>query len=937
MMMDIRNIKWAISLLILCLCMTSSAFAADVQSSVSTRETYVNLPFTLQIQINNADSNDKPMIPAVDGLEIVPQGPPSRSFRTTIINGRTSQRNTLTYLYSVTATREGTFTIPPATVIVNGQETRTQEVRIIATQSETDDLLFVEIEGKDDQIYVGEALQLTLKIWVRAYRDREFNLTLNEATMWSLISKQTKWGNFQESLAEMAKNRQVPKGKLTLRKDMKGQEREYLLYEINATVYPDRPGKIDGDDVRIILNYPEKLGRTRSPFSAFGDDFFSGASGFGSDLFSNFGSQIAITSVRPIIAETEVETITVKPVPEQGRPQNYRGAVGVYRIASEAAPRAVKVGDPITLNIGIAGEGPMDLLRAPPLAEQQNLIQDFKVPNQPLAGFVDGPQKVFSTTIRPLKTGTFEIPGIEYSFFNPKTEQFVSIQSDPIPIEVEAAELLALDAIVGNQTSIPGTSPMGPTAGVPATPAAAELSSNMLVKADRPRSISLSILVMLLVPPLAVGIVGCYRNRSRFSGLLSARRRFSNAISKATTPQQVALGLEQFLQRHYRLSDGRALQDQTVGALRASGFHELAIDAERLYHQCLGNDDTSSTDRWKTAATELVGRLAIEKTNRSAHQRVMATHSGYRKAKSAFILLAMLTVPLSASLSLASETEKAATSPETGKTEQAPAARMSLGDKVDSAPSEDQPLSKSQIGRLFQEASTLYSEAMLSSEQQASSESFSEAAKRLQLLVDAGITNDDLFATLANAQARTGKSAEAIANYRRALRYSPDNQSHRDRLAETEAAAGISYEVAGSPINRVRRYNDFVLHFVSPSVMLLVAFIAWLCAWGFAGWRLMSGPQPWKLPATCLMLLAVTTFCSYQLRISEFSRDKQAVVTQSEIPLRKGDGTEFELVQDTPVPAGKLVQILDHRGFWHKVQLANGQSGWLPSAALELI
>ena len=192
--------------------MTSSAFAADVQSSVSTRETYVNLPFTLQIQINNADSNDKPMIPAVDGLEIVPQGPPSRSFRTTIINGRTSQRNTLTYLYSVTATREGTFTIPPATVIVNGQETRTQEVRIIATQSETDDLLFVEIEGKDDQIYVGEALQLTLKIWVRAYRDREFNLTLNEATMWSLISRQTKWGNFRNPLLKWRRTVRFRKG-----------------------------------------------------------------------------------------------------------------------------------------------------------------------------------------------------------------------------------------------------------------------------------------------------------------------------------------------------------------------------------------------------------------------------------------------------------------------------------------------------------------------------------------------------------------------------------------------------------------------------------------------------------------------------------------------------------------------------------------------------
>ena len=128
--------------------MTSSGDGADVQSSVSTRETYVNLPFTLQIQIN-ATNHDKPIIPEVDGLIIVPKGPPSRSFRTTIINGRTTQRNTLTYLYSVTATREGEFTIPALTVVVNGKKALTSEVRIIATQSETDDLMFVEIVCSD--------------------------------------------------------------------------------------------------------------------------------------------------------------------------------------------------------------------------------------------------------------------------------------------------------------------------------------------------------------------------------------------------------------------------------------------------------------------------------------------------------------------------------------------------------------------------------------------------------------------------------------------------------------------------------------------------------------------------------------------------------------------------------------------------------------------
>ena len=81
---------WALPCLLLLPCMQSPADAADVQCSVSTRETYVNLPFTLQIQINNAKSQGTPVIPPVDGLEIVANGPPSRSYRTTIINGRTT-------------------------------------------------------------------------------------------------------------------------------------------------------------------------------------------------------------------------------------------------------------------------------------------------------------------------------------------------------------------------------------------------------------------------------------------------------------------------------------------------------------------------------------------------------------------------------------------------------------------------------------------------------------------------------------------------------------------------------------------------------------------------------------------------------------------------------------------------------------------------------
>ncbi|MDA7874869.1 BatD family protein [Rhodopirellula sp.] len=910
---------WALPSFILFLCITSHVDAADVQSSVSTRETYVNLPFTLQIQINNAKDHGKPIIPPVDGLEIVPQGRPSRSYRTTIINGRTTQRNTLTYQYSVTATREGTFTIPAVKVVVDGEETETRSVRVVATQSETDDLMFVEIEGKDDEIYVGEALQLTLKIWVRAYRDQKFEVTLNEATMWSLISKQTQWGNFQEAIQEMAENRQRPGGRLTLREDTEGQEREYLFYKIDATVYPDRPGQIDGDGVRVILNYPEKLGRTRSPLSAFGDSFFGGSGGFGNDMFSGFGSQVSITSVRPIIAETDVEAITVKPIPEQGRPLNYRGAVGQYRIASEATPRTVKAGDPITLNIGIAGQGPMELLRAPPLTEQENLTSDFKVPNEPLAGFVDGTQKVFSTTLRPLKQGTKEIPGIEYSFFDPDQEQFVSIKSEPITINVEAAELLALDAIVGKQSGEPVASPATPQPDQQRKVSASEFPSNVLSSVARPNPMPLEIIVLFLLPPVCVTTIILLRNRHHLSSFVSAKRRFTKAMGNATTQQEISLGLQQFLKHRYRLPVSPTLQNQTVGVLRASGNSDIAIETERLYHECQLNPDAACTDRLRRNAESIVETLCKPNV-----RRAFQPQPGSLKQKSALALLAFLISPLAIATSRASD------SATTKATSQDVAAAFPTA----SAPAQ---FSDAQITKLLSEAEAMYTQGMKNQDQSESNTTLGKAAERLQLLIDSGIRNDALFASLADAQALSGNPAKAVANYRRALRYAPGNQAHHDRLTATEAVIGSAASLPQSQLSRFRGYNNFVLRILPPTGMLALALIAWIGVWGLIAWRLISRPLHWKLPTTCLVLLAFAAFASYELRVSEFSMDNQAVVTQPNISLRDGDGSEFEIVRETPFLGGDTVQVLDQRGSWHKVKLSNGQSGWLPSTALQLI
>ncbi|MBC7968250.1 MAG: BatD family protein, partial [Fuerstia sp.] len=331
--------------------MSTPATAGDVDVRLSAREAWVGSPVVLQISLNNAEDYEQPTIPDIDGCDIRSAGAPQQSSQTTIINGRRSDSRSVVMQYLITPRREGAFEIPPISIKVDGRRVTTDKLRFVATKSETGNLLFVEIEGGKDKVFVGQPLELTLKIWIKPFHDAEKDITLSEANMWQLISEQTSWGSFLERMQELAANNQRPGGKEVLRDDGQGNERSYYLYEITAMVYPKRPGKIDADDVQIVIDYPTELGKARDPFAGFFEDSgFGGRSPLsqmmGDDFFSSpFSNRLTVSKTRPITGEAQVDATEVLPVPTEGRPADYRGAVGRYKIVTQATPTAVSAGD----------------------------------------------------------------------------------------------------------------------------------------------------------------------------------------------------------------------------------------------------------------------------------------------------------------------------------------------------------------------------------------------------------------------------------------------------------------------------------------------------------------------------------------------------------------------------------------------------------------
>jgi tetratricopeptide (TPR) repeat protein len=914
--------------MIAALALVSSGFAiaassAEIDVRLSGQETYVGLPVILQVRISNASKHEEPEMPQVDGLSIESTGTPASSSQISIINGRRSERSSVTYSYRITPRREGEFTIPPLIVKADGAQELTRAQRIAVTKSETGDLMFVEIEGKKDSIYVGQPLELTLKIWLRPYRDQERQIVLSEGDMWNLIASETSWGLFAERMQEIDEGNQRPGGEEVLREDSAGQSRSYYLYEVVATIYPQRAGKIDAKDVQIVMRYPTALGQSRSRMSSmFGDDPLSFRSRmFEDDFFASpFGrNRLSVTAVRPIVADAVVQPIRVKPIPTVGRPADYRGAVGQYKIVTEARPTRVKAGDPITLHVGIAGNGPMDLVQAPPLADLPSLTQSFRVPNEPLAGFVDGSQKVFSTSIRPVSEAVTEIPAIPLSYFDPDAEKFVTVYSDPIKIEVEHADTLALGAIVGGGRGARAEGDAESASESPLSAVSFENYSGDDVLQNEPPAASLTFLhwLGLVIPPLLVVGLLMVRTGQRLGMLTSSFRspirQLQSSIAHAENAREVGLAITAYLQRRLRNRTAEPDSSAAIGALRTAGHRDLAVRFERL----LGENDPPAgpIDRQRLGELKLATLAATEELEQRSQiwrRRPVVQSNGKRATTQASALFALgLLFATQGTVGYAAEFS--------GRPQ----------------------YSELQKEVLLAEATQLYSQAIATSDNAPadSKQLASRAAEKYQLLVDDGLRNSKLYFNLANAYHHSGRVGPAIANYRRALRIDPTNHIFHANLEQVEATAGVKPEVGTSTrslSDRLDRLNDVISRHVHPRTVGVAALLLWFCAWTCIALRLLRVQFPWKTLTAASLMLFVTTAVSYGNSVETFRRQDTGILVEPQLALRSGDGTNFSSTANWEQCEGQSVMVLHRRGDWLQVR-GNGQTGWVPADAVEVL
>ncbi|MHC4067680.1 MAG: BatD family protein, partial [Planctomycetota bacterium] len=126
----------------------AAAEAGDVALQLATREAYVNEPVLIQVLVINAKTHQPPQFPEIPGAVVQAQGRTGHNTSASYVNGRWTQKVTDTYSYKLIPRQAGKIQIPPIPVRVDGRVLKTVASTILATTSETGDLLFVELAAE---------------------------------------------------------------------------------------------------------------------------------------------------------------------------------------------------------------------------------------------------------------------------------------------------------------------------------------------------------------------------------------------------------------------------------------------------------------------------------------------------------------------------------------------------------------------------------------------------------------------------------------------------------------------------------------------------------------------------------------------------------------------------------------------------------------------
>ncbi len=355
---------------------------------------------------------------------------PNQSTSIQIING--IKTASLTYSYILQPEKIGTYSIGKASIEQNGQsfETKPLKMQVVKgsakpKQKNTEQTISNEEISKNlyiraiidkRKVYKGEQVTVVYKLYTR--------LTIaSQMSINKLPQYHGFWAEELETVSNITFKTEVVNGK---------QFRVGVLKKV--ALFPSQTGKLEVTPFELTVPVQIQRRRSRNIF----DDFFA-------DPFGR-GETIEYKAISNTVK------VDVLPLPTVGKPKNFHGAVGDFKMEAAITKTSTKTNEPLTLNVSISGTGNFELLEMPEI-------------NLP-AGFEKYEPKITENvknrgTIRGSKTGEYlfvprvvgirEIPPIEFSYFDPAREKYVSLKSEPFTLNIEQGEQVVNTEVISKE------------------------------------------------------------------------------------------------------------------------------------------------------------------------------------------------------------------------------------------------------------------------------------------------------------------------------------------------------------------------------------------------------------------------------------------------------------------------------------------------------
>jgi hypothetical protein len=381
--------------------------ALNVETSVDSDKVEMGSPINLRVVVTGQGASlPEPTLPDLSDFDVYSSG---RNSSFSMINGAFS--STLELNYTLIPKKTGNLTIGPVVARDKNTMVSSDPIKITVSRPGTVDHqpkadgqersrksgekrkeFFIEQSVDNRNPYVGEQVTLVFKFY------QAVNLWGQPTLEWPEYI-----GITVEDLPPIRRSRKHIDGKL------------YQITEIKRALFPLTSGKIRIESPRLTIK-PDDFGGMMDPFGFFDRDFFRRG--------------------KPRTLTTGAINLSVRPLPAGGRPESFDGAVGRYGIEARVDKDSVGVDEPISLRIKLSGSGDIKSLSALRLPE----LGDFRVYesgqtesiNQK-GGKISG-SKTFELALIPRTSGSFAIPSLEYSFFNPSRGAYEIIATEPIEI-----------------------------------------------------------------------------------------------------------------------------------------------------------------------------------------------------------------------------------------------------------------------------------------------------------------------------------------------------------------------------------------------------------------------------------------------------------------------------------------------------------------------